>query len=96
MTDKKLSDIYGDGDFPIELDVPFHSECDDEEDAAYFEITSLDQLQKINRLAAEFYSMYGYMFLPELDFLGSNHPQEQSCFYRACTAYYLLVKGAQS
>ncbi len=92
MTDKKLEDIYQENDFPIEVDTPFHCKEDNEQDFAYFEIVDMAQLKKINRLAAEFYSMYGYTFLPELDFNGSSHPQEQMCFLRACTATYLLTQ----
>ena len=88
----KLRSIYGDGDFPMEIDVPYHCE-DGEEDFAYFEILSIDEFEKVNRLAAEFYSMYGYVFLPEMDFQSSTHPQEQACFMRACQSYYLVNKG---
>lgn len=92
MSDEKLEDVYGDNDFPIEVDVPFHQTDDNEQDFAYFEILNIEHLNKINRLAAEFYSMYGYKFLPNMDFLGSSHPQEQACFMRACQAHYLVTQ----
>ncbi len=91
MSDEKLEDIYCENDFPMEIDVPFHCE-DGVQDFGYFEILSMEHLTKVNRLSAEFYSMYGYKFLPDMDFQGSSHPQEQACFMRACQAYYLVTQ----
>jgi hypothetical protein len=85
----KLAETYDEEEYPLEIDVPFHDE-DGTEDTAYFEIANLEQLMKINRLAAEFYASHGYKFMPEFDFFGSSHPQEHDCFVRACLAFYLV------
>ena len=89
MDSSGLENIYCANDFPIEVDVPFHA-TDHIKVFAYFEILSMQQLKKINRLAAEFYSMNGYVFLPNDDFYGSTHPQERGCFIQACVAYYFV------
>lgn len=81
---------YDENDFPIEIDVPFHSSEDNEIDVAYFEILNIKHMMKINRLAAEFYSMSGRIFLPDMDFYASNHPEESGCFIRACVSFYLI------
>ncbi|MFT6882525.1 MAG: hypothetical protein ACJAVY_001323 [Marinoscillum sp.] len=86
----KLADSYDDEDFPLEVDLPFHDFSDNEEDVAFFEIEDMNKLISINRLAAEFYSMNGRIFLPESDFYQSTHPEEQGCFYKACLSFYLI------
>jgi hypothetical protein len=88
----ELKENYSSNDFPIEVDVQFHQPDDDGEDVAYFEILNINHLIAINRLAAELYSMKGRIFLPDMDFYSSNHPEEIGCFYMACLAFYLVPK----
>jgi hypothetical protein len=87
---RKLTEVYTDEVFPLEVDIPFHESISGEHDIAFFEIDSMEQLIKINRLAAEFYSMNGRVFLPDDDFYLSTHPEEESCFYKACLAFYYM------
>jgi hypothetical protein len=86
----ELEKKYCEHDFPMEIDVYFHSEGDNEEDVAYFEILNIEHMVAINRLAAELYSMNGRIFLPDMDFYGSSHPEENRCFLNACLAFYLV------
>ena len=86
----KLSEVYTDAVFPLEVDIPFHESISNEHDIAFFEIDSMEQLININRLAAEFYSMNGRVFLPDDDFYLSTHPEEEACFYKACLAFYYI------
>jgi hypothetical protein len=87
----ELEKKYTEDDFPIEIDVPFHCE-QDEYDEAHFQIDNMKDLKAINRLAAEFYSNCGYMFIPDMDFYGSSHPQESGVFMQACQAFYLISR----
>jgi hypothetical protein len=87
---RKISDVYTDEAFPLEVDIPFHESISNEHDIAFFEINNMKQLISINRLAAEFYSMNGRVFLPDDDFHLSTHPEEQNCFYKACLAFYYV------
>ena len=87
---RKLSEVYTDEEFPIVVDIPFHESISNEHDIAFFEIESMEQLIIINRLAAEFYSMNGRVFLPDDDFHLSTHPEEEACFYKACLAFYYI------
>lgn len=41
----------------------------------------------LNDLAAKFYSIQGYESKPNFDFSTSQHPQEQSMYLMALTAY---------
>ncbi len=84
-----IQEAYGEHVF-IEVDLPVVK--DGEEVGVYFEITGMDKLREVNILAAQFYSLNGYLFLPEHDFYGSNRPQEYNCFLMACQAFY-LIKG---
>jgi hypothetical protein len=83
----KLDDSYSEDDFPMEIDVGMHSTKDGEEDTYYFTIYNIGSMQEINRLAAELYATSGRIFLPDSDFYGSRHPEEQGCFYKACLAF---------
>jgi hypothetical protein len=86
----KLDDSYSEDDFPMEIDVELHSWGDGEPDTHYFTIYSIGSMRGINRLAAELYATNGRIFLPDRDFYGSFHPEEYSCFYRACLAFYYV------
>ena len=88
----ELEREYTEDDFPLEIDIPFHCE-QDESDVAYFQIDNISDLKAINRLAAEFYSNFGYKFLPDMDFFGSTHPQERGVFIQACQSFYLINKS---
>ena len=87
---RKLSEVYTDEEFPIVVYIPFHESISNEHDVEFFEIESMDYLININRLAAEFYSMNGRVFLPDDDFHLSTHPEEEACFYKACLAFYYV------
>ena len=87
---RKLLEVYTDEDFPFVVDIPFHESISNEHDIAFFEIESMEQLISINRLAAEFYSMNGRIFLPDDDFHLATHPEEEACFYKACLAFYYI------
>jgi len=59
---------------------------EDEEELGFF------MRRQINVLAATFYQSNGRIFDPEIDFAGSNHPEEKGCWNKSIIAHAFINK----